>query len=81
MPGQGCCVCGNNQESDPTAKFHRIPSANKYPIARATWMSVFNLREEDIKQSTRVCSRHFPGGDSKQTPDMTLGKRCIVLMK
>ena len=77
MPGQKCTVCGNTQENDPTAKFHRLPSEKKHPIARAEWMSVFNFRDEDVKPSTRICSRHFPGGDSKKTPSTTLGKQFV----
>ena len=71
MPGQRCTVCGNTQASDPTASFHRIP---KETVIRATWMSLFDLKEEDIKPSTWVCCRHFPNGDAKKMPDMTLGK-------
>ena len=71
MPGQKCCVCGNTQTSDPTASFHRIP---KEVHSRATWLATFELNEEDIKPSTRVCCRHFPEGDSKNSPDTSLGE-------
>ena len=78
MPGQRSTVCGNTQASDPTASFHRIP---KETVIRATWMSLFDLKEEDIKPSTRVCCRHFPNGDAKKMPDMTLGKSdCLICL-
>ena len=73
MPGQRCIVCGNNQASDSNASFHRIP---KDPTLRAMWISVLQIREEDIKPSTRVCCRHFPGGNTNETPDITLGS-CV----
>ena len=70
MTGHRCCVCGS--ANDPVASFHRIP---KEPERRALWLRVFELSEDDIKPCTRVCSRHFPGGDTKKTPNVTLGKR------
>ena len=70
MTGHRCCVCGNSH--DPGVSFHRIP---KEPERRALWLRVFELREEDIKPCTRICSRHFPEGDAKKTPNVTLGKR------
>ena len=42
---------------------------------RALWLEVFSLREEDIKPSTRVCSRYFPDGDASKSPSVSLGKR------
>ena len=42
---------------------------------RAFWLEVFSLREEDIKPSTRICSRHFPDGDVSKSLSITLGKR------
>ena len=64
------CVCGNSH--DPGVSFHRIP---KEPEWRALWLRVFELREEDIKPCTRICSRHFLEGDVKKTPSISLGKR------
>lgn len=72
MTGHRCCVCGNTKTSDPSVSFHRVP---KEADKRALWLEVFSLREEDIKPSTRVCSRHFPDGDASKSPNVTLGKR------
>ena len=58
MTGWRCIVCGNTQSSD---SFHRIP---KESVRRAVWMSVFDLKEENIKSSMHVCCRHFPVGDA-----------------
>ena len=71
MTGQRCCVCNNNRAKDPAVSFHRIPR-NK--ATRAKWLEVFNLTENAIKPSSRVCSRHFPDGDVKKDPSMTVGK-------
>ena len=70
MPGQKCCVCGNTQALDDKASFHRFP---KEIDRRTLWMDVFGLLEKDIKPSSRVCSRHFPDGDSKKAPSLNLG--------
>ena len=72
MPGHVCCVCGNRRVKDPGVSFHCFPAnAEK----RAIWLQVFELREEDIKPNSRVCARHFPDGDVKNPPELTLGKR------
>lgn len=71
MPGQRCCVCNNTQAIETTVSFHRIPRS---PATRAIWLGVFELSESDIKPSSRVCCRHFPDGDIKKMPSMTLGK-------
>ena len=52
--------------------FHRFPANAE---RRAVWLRVFELREEDIKPNSRVCARHFPDGDVKNPPVLTLGKR------
>ena len=74
MPGQRYIVCGNNQASDPDASFHRIPQDS---TRRVTWLSILDIREDIIK-STRVCFRHFSGGNTNETPDITLGTKCQV---
>jgi len=70
MPGQKCCICGNSQVLDKTASFHRFPDDK---ARRAVWLEVFDVREEDLKPSSRVCSRHFPGGNSKKKPSLNIG--------
>ena len=42
---------------------------------------MFKLTEEDLKPSTRVCSRHFPDGDASKIPNVNLGKRFASPMK
>ena len=70
MTGQRCHVCGNTHAKDSTVSFHRIPKDAR----RAKWLEALGLCEDDIKQSTRICSRHFPNGDSKKTPSLSLGE-------
>ena len=77
MPGQKCCVCENTQVDDSMASFHRFP---KDAGRRKIWMELFDIEEEAIKPSSRVCSRYFPGGDSKQTPCLNLGRYNNVRM-
>ena len=78
MTGQKCTVCGNTKASDPSVSFHRVP---KDPIKLAEWLDLLQLQEDSIKPSTRVCSRHFPGGDPSKSPSLTLGKRFASPLK
>ena len=77
MHGQKCCACGNNQVLDKTASFHRFPDTK---ARRATWLEVFDIHEEDLKPNSRVCSRHFLGGNSKKKPSLKLGTVFICLI-
>ena len=72
MPGDSCIVCGNSRAKTPQLSFHRFPSD---PQRRSEWLEVFQLREDQVKPHHRVCSRHFPGGNPHNKPDLSLGKR------
>ena len=72
MTGHTCVVCGNSKAKDANVTFHRIP---KDAVKRVRWLEVFDIREEAIKESTRVCCRHFPNGNCSKEPSITLGKR------
>ena len=72
MTGHTCVVCGNSSRMDPKASFHRFPSN---PERRSTWLRVFGMEEQQLRTQSRVCSRHFPDGDTKKDPSLTLGKR------
>ncbi len=37
------------------------------------------MAELELKPSSQVCSRHFPEGDTKKVPSMSLGKNNILL--
>ena len=78
ITGHRCSVCGNTRTNDPSVSFHRIP---KEAEKRSLWLQVFEIHEEDIKPSSRVCSRHFPDGDASKTPSVTLDKRFASPMK
>ena len=49
---------------------HRIPPKNE---AREQWLIALKLKEGDIRDHDRVCSRHFPNGDATQAPSLCLG--------
>ena len=72
MTGDSCIVCGNTRSKDPGVSLHRFP-ANE--TRRATWLCVFQLQESQVKSHTRLCCRHFPGGDITKDPQTGLGKR------
>ena len=42
---------------------------------RGRWLEVLDLVEEDLKDFHRVCSRHFPDGDTMKDPQLNIGKR------
>ena len=65
-------MCGNKPSLDPSASFHRFP---KDARRRAGWIRVFGIAEEQLRDHSCVCCRHFPEGDSKKDPLMTIGKR------
>ena len=64
-------MCGNTRAKDPSVSFHRIP---KDARRRAKWLEALGLCESDLKQSTRICSQHFPDADNKKEPLLCLGK-------
>ena len=72
MPGDTCLVCKNSRAKDPNISFRRFPAD---PVVRGRWLRVFELEESQVKSYSKVCSRHFPGGDAKQDPQVALGKR------
>ena len=72
MTGRTCVVCGNNSKLDSKASFHRFPSA---PERRLTWLRTFGMEEHELRAQSRVCSRHFPDGDTKRDSSLALGKR------
>ena len=70
MTNQRYHVCGNTLAKDPTVFFHHISKDTR----RAKWLEALGLCEDDIKQSTCICSRHFPNRDSKKTTLLSLGE-------
>ena len=72
MTGDACVLCGNSRQKQPQLSYHRFPSN---PEKRALWLRIFQLTEDQLKPSWRVCSRHFRGGDPRNTPDAYIGKR------
>ena len=66
------CVALHVQQTRPGASFHRFP-ADK--TARARWSKNLQLGADAVKPYSRLCSRHFPGGDPSKEPQLNLGKR------
>ena len=50
----------------------RFPSN---PDRKKQWLSAVGMAEDEITEHTRICSLHFPNGDSRQLPYLVLGKR------
>ena len=68
MPGNTCIVCANTRK-DTSVSFFRVP---KEKTKSLRWLKALELKDGD----TRVCSRHFPGGDAQpHDPQLSLGKR------
>lgn len=67
-----CMICGHTKGQDENIGFHRFP---KDRSKLQQWLRAFNLKESDIKVSSRVCSRHFRNGDASLVPSLNLGKR------
>ena len=39
------------------------------------WLTVSQLSESEVKPYFRVCSRHFPGSDTRNNLELSIGKR------
>ena len=67
-----CFVCGNTKSKDPGVAFHRFP---QNPDKRSKWIRCLKLKKDSIKESHRICSRHFPNGDVNSDPSLVIGKK------
>ena len=72
MPGDTCVFCGNSRQKDPSVSMHRFP---RDLTLRREWIKALKLDDSTIKDHHRVCRRHFPHGDPKNKPSISLGKR------
>ena len=70
MPNS-CLVCGHTKGKDDNVGLHRFPK-DKSKLYQ--WLKALNLKESDIGESSRVCSRHFPNSDTNLLPSLQLGK-------
>ena len=70
--GKSCIVCKHTRARDPGVHMHRFP-AN--PDKRQEWCEALCLQEKDLRSDARVCSRHFPNGDTSNLPSLSVGKR------
>lgn len=67
-----CILCKHTTQNDGTVKMFRFPSN---PVIRKQWLHNIGLKEQDLRQHSRLCSRHFRNGDKTQLPTLHLGKR------
>ena len=56
----------------PGVAFHRFP---QNPDKRSKWIRCLKLKKDSIKESHRICSRHFPNGDVNSDPSLVIGKK------
>ena len=70
MTGNRCIVYKATHAKDPGVSFHRS-TANA--TVRAKWISKLQLEADLVTPHSRVCSRHFPGGNATKEPQLTLG--------
>ena len=69
MPGDKCVVCGNTCTKDRSVSLHRFPrDASK-------WITALALKDVDIKNYQRVWSRHFANPDTRNKPELSIGKQ------
>ena len=43
-------------------------------VRREQWLKAIGLKANDVKENSRICSRHFLNGDSTQVPSLDIGK-------
>ena len=67
-----CVIC--NKTGGKGVSMHCFPPKNE-PLWRQQWLIALGLKEEELQDHHRVCSRHFPNGDVSLIPNLHLGKR------
>ena len=70
--GKSCIVCKHTKARDPAVHMHRFPHN---PGKRQQWCKALCVQEEDLQSDARVCTRHFPNGDTSNLPSLSVGKR------
>ena len=68
-----CIVCKKTGKKERDVSVHRFPPETD-PAKRQVWLAALDLKEDEVHDHHRVCSRHFPSGDVSQTPSLHLGK-------
>ena len=56
-----------SRQKDPSVSMHHFP---KDATLRSEWIKALGLDASTIKNHHRVCSRHFPQGDTKNRPSI-----------
>ena len=60
MPNS-CISCGKIKSKGSKMSMFQFPSDK---VKREQWLEALCLTEDDITESSRICSRHFFSGDS-----------------
>lgn len=76
MQGISCIVCGNIRIKPQIYHLNISLRPTRHACCKALEVSL-----DDIKDHWCVCLRHFPGGDSRQFPNLHLGKHFVSLVK
>ena len=71
-------LCKNTRKNNPQLSYHRFPTN---PEKRALWLREFKLSEGQLNSHSRVCSRHFRGGDPRNGPLLHVGKKFASPLK
>ena len=69
-----CTVCKRTSGKHSNVSLHRFPPKSD-PVKRNQWLTALGLSDDDVADHHRVCIRHFPYGDTSQSPALHLGKK------
>ena len=72
-----CIICNRSSGKKSAVSFHRFPPRFD-PVKRNQWLKQLGLADDDVDDvgdHHRICSKHFPNGDSTQVPSLYIGKK------
>ena len=69
-----CIICKRSSGKKCTVSFHRFPPRSD-PVKKNQWLTQLGLSDDDVGDHHRICSRHFPNGDSTQVPSLHVRKK------
>ena len=69
-----CIYCGHGKASDSKVSMFRFPADKE---RREQWLAALNIKDDDLTNNSRICSRHFLHGDQGSIPVVNLGKSFI----
>ena len=73
MPaGKSCYICKHTKAKDPSVHMHRFPKDHE---KKQQWCLALNIVVTNLPKDARICTRHFPNGDTTNLPSLVLGNR------